>query len=84
MIKILRGGDWLQFFNKETGELFGLATVTSVTTKTLGTLTDDDWEGHERYESEEAMYTEYRSYYGDMVDCDTEIKIIHFTFSPNM
>jgi hypothetical protein len=70
----------LNFFNKEAGELFGIAHVTQVAIKTLGTLTDDDWEGHERYESEDAMYAEYRSYYGDKVNKDTEVKIIHFDF----
>ncbi len=70
----------LNFFNKETGELFGIATVTKVFTKTLGTLSEDDWIGHERYESGEAMYAEYRSYYGDRVNTETDVKIIHFHF----
>ncbi len=80
MTKTSRGGDLLNFFNKETDELFGVATVTSVTVKTLGTLTEDDWVGHDCYESDEAMYTEFRSYYGDGVSPDTEVKIIHFDF----
>ncbi|MFM2423683.1 MAG: hypothetical protein RLZZ70_68 [Candidatus Parcubacteria bacterium] len=70
----------LNFFNKETGELFGIATVTNVTIKTLGTLTETDWVGHERYESDAAMYAEYRSYYGDQVNAETEVKIIQFDF----
>ncbi len=80
--KNIQGGDLLNFFNKETGELFGIATVTRVIVKTLATLEESDWEGHERYTSDEAMYAEYRSYYGDMVGPDTEVKIIHFAFNP--
>lgn len=80
--KNIQGGDLLNFFNKESGELFGIATVRDVKVKTLGTLEESDWQGHERYESEEAMYAEYRSYYGDVVGRDTEVKIISFAFEP--
>ncbi len=77
------GGDLLNFFNKETGELFGIATVSDVVIRTLGTLEDADWVGHERYESDEAMYAEYRSYYGDTVGPNSEIKLIDFDFAPS-
>ena len=68
------------FVNKETGEEFGAAVITSLCTKTLGTLTDADWEGHERFPSEEEMYTTYRKYYGDQVDETSEVKILSFEF----
>lgn len=48
--------------------------------KTLGTLEESDWNGHERYDSDETMYATYRSYYGDQVNPDTEVKLIQFTF----
>jgi hypothetical protein len=70
----------VQFINQETGEVFGQATITLITLRTLGTLTESDWTGHERYESDEAMYTAYRGYYGDTVGPDTEVKIIQFSF----
>ncbi len=73
-------GDEVTFINKETGEKFGEATITSLYVKTLGTLEDKDWEGHNRYESEEAIYVDFRKYYSDSVGPDTEVKIIGFEF----
>jgi len=78
--KDLKNGDGLAFINKETGEQFGLATITSLKIRTLGTLTDEDWVGHERFSSEEEMYSTYRKYYGDKVDKDSEVKILTFDF----
>ena len=80
--KDLQKGDELSFLNKESLEKFGSATITSLYTKTLGTLTDADWEGHERYSSEEEMYAAYRMYYGNGVTADTEVKILSFDFAP--
>lgn len=80
--KDLQEGDILQFLNKETLEVFGSAEIVSLHTKTLGTLTDDDWEGHEGFASEEKMYDTYRMYYGDRVDKHTEVKILTFDFTP--
>ncbi|MCU0678115.1 MAG: ASCH domain-containing protein [Candidatus Pacebacteria bacterium] len=81
--KDIQVGDIVAVFNKETGEQFGVVTITKVRIKTLGTLDESDWEGHERYESEAAMYAEYRSYYGDSVGPTTEIKLIDFDFTPS-
>ena len=78
--KDLRKGDRLIFINKATGKQFGQAVITSIRTKTLGTLTDEDWEGHERFASEQTMYDTYRKYYGDKVGKDSEVKIISFRF----
>lgn len=78
--KDLRKGDRLIFVNKASGKQFGQAVITSIRTKTLGTLTDEDWEGHERFASEQAMYDTYRKYYGDKVGKDSEVKIISFRF----
>lgn len=78
--KDLKLGDDLVFINKHTGESFGDATITSLKIRTLGTLTDDDWLGHERFASEEEMYATYRTYYGSRVDKNSEVKIITFEF----
>lgn len=78
--KDLQVGDMVECLNQETLAVIGTATLTAVTKKTLGTLTETDWGGHERYPSEEAMYETYRSYYGDQVGPDSELKIIHFSF----
>lgn len=80
--KDLQVGDELAFMDKETGSQFGTAKVTDMKIKTLGTLTDEDWEGHEKYKSEEEMYEHYRSYYGEKVGPDSELKIISFDFQP--
>ncbi len=80
--KDLQEKDELIFINKETGEQFGTATITSLKVKTLGTLTDDDWVGHERFENNEEMYAAYKKYYGDKVNPDSEVKILTFTFKP--
>ncbi len=80
--KDLQAGDEIEFVNKETLEVFGRGEITHLKTKTLGTLEDSDWEGHERYKSVEAMYEAYRGYYGDKVGPDSELKIIDFTFQP--
>ncbi len=80
--KDLQVGDSLTFINQETQEEFGTAQITGMKVKTLGTLSDDDWAGHERYASEEEMYAHYRQYYGDRVGADSEVKIIAFDFRP--
>ncbi len=78
--KDLKVGDALAFLNKATLERFGTAVITSLYSKTLGTLTDEDWAGHERFPSEKEMYDTYRKYYGDNVDRDSEVKILTFDF----
>lgn len=76
-------GDELTFVNKENLENFGTGEITQLYIKTFGTLEESDWIGHERFASEDGMYSTYRQYYGDCVSPDTEVKIIHFTFTPN-
>jgi hypothetical protein len=79
--KDLQINDEIEFMNWETKEVFGTGTITALITKTLGTLEESDWIGHERFNSEEDMYATYRTYYGDTVRPDTEVKIITFTFN---
>lgn len=78
--KDLQKGDLLTFINKETGEIFGTANIISLYKKTLGTLTESDWIGHEKFDSEEEMYRTYTKYYGDKVTPETEVKVITFKF----
>jgi hypothetical protein len=79
--KDLQEGDVLLFLNKETGEKFGTAIVTSLHKKTLGSLEKTGWIGHETFHSEEEMYHAFRKYYGDRIAPDTEVKILTFSFS---
>ncbi len=76
--KGLQIGDQLVFIEKETGKEFGMAIITSLKVKKLGTLTDEDWIGHEKFPSEDVMYETYRKYYGDRVNPDSEVKILTF------
>jgi hypothetical protein len=81
--KDLTVGDELTFINKQALESFGTGKITQLYTKTLGTLEESDWVGHERFASDDVMYDTYRQYYGDSVSPDTDVKIIHFTFTAN-
>lgn len=76
--KDLRVGGELVFVNKDTEEEFAKAVITKVREKKLKDVQDNDFEGHEKYESEEKMYETYRRYYGEKVNPDTLVKMIDF------
>ena len=77
--KDLRVGDELELINKETMKPFARAMIIEAKEKPLKDLTDADWEGHERFSSEEEMYKKYREYYpGHEIGPETTVKIIHF------
>ena len=76
--KDLQKGDEVDLINWNTGEKFADAVLTEVREKKLGQLEPSDFEGHEKFESEEAMYAAYRTYYGDRVTPETLVKIIRF------
>ncbi|MCR4283952.1 MAG: hypothetical protein NUV64_01355 [Parcubacteria group bacterium] len=44
----------------------------------MSELEEADFDGHEKFSSEEEMYQTYRTYYGDKVGPDTIVKIIRF------
>lgn len=79
--KDLRKGDSVKLINSDTGEVFAHAVLTEVREKKMGELEAVDFEGHEKYSSEEEMYQTYRGYYGDKVDPKTVVKIIRFKLS---
>lgn len=76
--KNLQTGDEVDLVNWNTGEKFAEATLISVCEKKMGEILPEDFNGHEKYESEEDMYAHYRTYYGDKVGPDTPVKIIRF------
>jgi hypothetical protein len=77
--KDFQAGDELELINKETLTPFAHAVITEIVEKPLKDFDDADWEGHERYPSDEAMYAAYRGYYpGREIDPNTPAKIIHF------
>ena len=79
--KDLKVGDEIDFINWNTGETFGEGVITAVREKTLGTLEPSDYQGHEKFESEQSMYEHYQLYYKDkQVGPDTPLKILKFEF----
>lgn len=68
--------------DRSTWRPIGIGRVTSVIEKPLGSITDTDFDGHEQYDTKDAMLESYRSYYGPDVSFDTPVKIIHFSFTP--
>jgi len=78
--KNLQVGDAIQFVNKDTGDVFGHGEITHLKETTLGDLQEEDWKGHEKFTSLEKMYSTYRGYYGDEVNTETKLKVIHFNF----
>lgn len=82
--KDLQTGDELSFINKETGSEFGTGKVVWVSIRTLDTLTDEDWIGHEKFPSEAVMYETYQKYYPtETIDENTIVKILTFDFTSN-
>jgi len=82
--KDLQVGDIVDLFVTENGYQFGVMTITEVIEKPLGALEESDWVGHERYASEEEMYSQLRTFYGSEVGPATKVKIIRFTFEPKL
>ena len=76
--KDLTVGDDVDLINWNTKEKFAEAVLIEVREKTLGSLEPSDFEGHEKFESEEEMYKSYREYYGEGVGPETVVKIIRF------
>jgi hypothetical protein len=81
--KDLKVGDDLEFINKNTLETFGYAKITEIREKKLGDLVEKDYDGHEKFVSNEEMIETYKGYYGDRVNENTIVKIIRFSFFCN-
>lgn len=77
--KELSEGDEVQLVNWDTREVFGDAVLSSVREKKMKELTEEDFDGHEKFSSDEEMYATYRKYYGEGVGPETLVKIIRFT-----
>lgn len=76
--KNLSEGDRVDLINWNTKEKFGEAILKMVLEKEMGRLEDTDYEGHEKFKSNEEMYQTYRVYYGSKVGPETIVKIIRF------
>lgn len=76
--KELSKGDVVDLVNWGTKEVFATAELVNVYEKNLGELEESNFDGHEKFPSEEEMYKTYQSYYGDGVNEETIVKIIRF------
>ena len=57
---------------------FARAKIVWIKETTFGSLTDEDYEGHEPFDSLEEMYETYMKYYGKKVDANYVVKIVRF------
>jgi len=76
--KDLQVGDRLSLVNSADRLEFAQAEIVEVGEKKLGEITQDDFEGHERFESSEKMMEAYQNYYGAGVTSETIVKMVHF------
>jgi len=76
--KDLSEGDIVDFLNKVSAEKFYTGRLTTVIKKPFVELTAEDHEGHEEYETDEAMYEHFSKIYGKPVDGNTAVTIIRF------
>lgn len=76
--KDLQVGDDLELVEFETGEVFAKAKIVNMVEKKMSEVTNEDFDGHEKYPSREEMLKTYQGYYGDRVNWDTIIKMIDF------
>lgn len=76
--KDFQAGDIVSLVNWETLEEFGQGKIVSVQEKKFKEVVPADFIGHEQYKSPEAMYEEYRGYYGDGIGPETVVKMIRF------
>lgn len=67
--------------DQSTWVYIGVATVDQVSEKRLGDIQKEDFTGHEHYQSTRQLIDTYRGYYGDAVDEQTPVKMVHFTFT---
>jgi len=76
--KDLKFGDELELIDCESKEKFAEAEIIKVYEKKLGEIREEDFDGHEKFNSKEEMLETYKKYYGDKVNWDTVVKIIEF------
>ena len=76
--KNIQDGDHLILYDKHNGEEIARADVMLVYEKKFGDLSDEDFKGHEKYESMEIMREKFQQYYSEDVNDETPVKIIRF------
>ena len=76
--KDLQKGDVVSFVVSETKKEFAQAQLMDVKKMTLGESWETGIEGHEKYSSPEEMYLEFSTYYKELVNASTPVKVIRF------
>ncbi len=76
--KDLCAGEEVSFVVWEDKIVFAHAQLVEIHHKTLDTLIEADWEGHEKFLSDAEMYKKFGGYYNRVVDGSSPIKIITF------
>ncbi len=78
--KDLSIGDQVSFVVWESGQEFARVEIIFVKETIFGALTEIDWDGHEKFSSDDEMYKTYEKYYNRKVDKNSPVKIIKFRF----
>lgn len=90
--KDLRVNDHISFIDKvnskdpSTWQEFGDTVITSIIEKRFGDLTAVNFEGSENYSTNDEMIKAFQRFYGENIDYNSPVKIIHFdplAVSPN-
>jgi hypothetical protein len=76
--KDFKMGDDFICINKKSGEEFAKAKIVLIKEKILSEITEDDFVGHEKFESKEKMFEMYQKYYGEKVSWNDLVKMIEF------
>ena len=63
--------------DKEKITEFGKGKIVNIRVKTLNSLDEDDYIGHEKVHKTNLL-DYYKSFYGEKVEIDTEVKVIRF------
>ncbi|MFZ2804256.1 MAG: ASCH domain-containing protein [Patescibacteria group bacterium] len=79
--KKLQVGDKLAFVNRETGKEFAQAEIVGIREKKLSQVVDADFVGHEKANSMQELYEDFRHFYGDKVTWETPLKMVDFKLS---
>ena len=79
--KNLKENDRLSLTNTK-GEEFAKAIITSVKDTTFKEVNKQDKEGHEKFSSDQEMYSTYSKYYNIEITPETKLKIITFELIP--
>lgn len=80
--KDLQTGDEIEFLVAETKSSFAKAKLIKVKETTFRELTDEDWSGHEKFNSNKEMLRHYSELYKTEVTYDTPLKVIWFELIP--